>query len=245
MSPRNLDAQDLAFRQQLLRGALVTLTLDDKQAQTLRFQYNPETVTRARSGQWEHKENKKGATPAQEKARLDAQRGGGLYAKSETINIKIVFDVTEAILRGDADSNGKLPEDNGVLPELAILEGMAISKEQTGDDDKKSTDKLDSVAPMALLLILGPRSFPVVVTSVNIVEQRFTPMLVPTRAEVDLRFRVLESIENASNSTVAKAFAKLFADRKRLGQEIYPFSTSEAEAIAKALVPTDAGGKKP
>lgn len=239
MSPRNLDPSiNFGFPQQMLRGALVTLTLDNSKAQTLRFQYNPETITRARSGQWEHKENKKGSTPPQTKTLADGQRGGGLYAKSETINIKIVFDATEAILRGATDPNSKAPEDNGVLPELAVLERMAIAKEQSGDaDNKKDADKLDSVAPMALLLILGPRQFPVAVTALNIVEQRFTPMLVPIRAEVDIRFRVLESIENAANATIAKAFTKLVTDREQLGQAVYPFSNSEAEAVKKALEP--------
>lgn len=243
MSPRNLDpALGFAFEGKLERGSLVTLTLDAKQAQKLTFQYNPETVTRTRSGQWEHKENKKGSAPPQDKTLVDGQRGGGLYAKSETINLKLVFDATEAILRGDADANGKPPEENGVLPELAVLERMAIAREQTGEDDKKgASDKLDAVAPMALLLILGPRQFPVVVTALNIVEQRFTPRLVPIRAEVDIRFRVLESIENAANKTVASAFTKLVADRKSLAEGIYPFSASEATTIAQALNPQERG----
>jgi hypothetical protein len=241
VSPRNLDpALGFGFEQQLMRGSLVTLTLDSSQAQKLTFQYNPETITRTRSGQWEHKENKKGSPPPQAKTLVDGQRGGALYAKSETINIKIIFDATEAILRGATDPNGKLPEENGVLPELAVLERMAIAKEQAGDSDQKTNkdaDKLDSVAPMALLLILGPRQFPVAVTSLSIVEQRFTPALVPIRAECDIRFRVLESIENAANATVAKAFTKLVGDRKQIAEATYPFSDSEAAAVKGALDP--------
>jgi hypothetical protein len=236
---RNLDpALGFGFPAEMYHGVLVTLTLDGKNAQSLKFQYNPETITRTRSGQWEHKENKKSATPAQNKTQLDAQRGGGLYAKSETINIKLVFDVTEAILRGEPDRNGKMPEENGVLPEMAVLEGLAISKEQTGEDDKNKTSssKLDSVAPQALLLILGGnRAFPVVVTSVNIVEQKFTPLLIPIRCECDIRFRVLESIENASNSVIADAYTALMKDRKTRSEEIYPFEAEMAEIIANCL----------
>jgi hypothetical protein len=242
--PRNLDpALGFGFEHRLQRGVLVTLPrAGAKNAaktmfQALRFQYNPETVTRVRSGQWEHKENKKGAPSAQDKTKADGQRGGGLYAKSETINIKVVFDATEAILRGDPDPNGSTPEVNGVLPELAVLERMALAKEQTGEEEKKTGggDKLESLPPSELLLVLGPRRFPVVITNMNIVEQRFTPQFVPIRAEIDLRFRVLEISENASDSIIAETFKRLMEQRKSLSEGVYPVTSSEEAAITAAL----------
>jgi hypothetical protein len=244
VSPRNLDpALGFGFGRRLARGVLVTLPRSGAKGaaqqlfQSLPFQYNPESITRTRSGQWEHKENKKAATPAQNKTLVDGQRGGGLYAKSETINIKIVFDATEAILRGDADPNGALPSENGVLPELAVLERMALAKEQTEAEEKKTGggEKLESLPPSELLLVLGPRKFPVVITAMNIVEQRFTPGLVPIRAEVDLRFRVLEVSENAADKVIAQTFKDLMERRKALSEGVYPASGSDADAIAKAL----------
>jgi hypothetical protein len=240
VSPRNLDPSLVfGFERQLARGVIVTLPRAGAKNggktffQALPFQYNPETITRTRSGQWEHKENKKAATPAQTKTMTDGQRGGGLYAKSETINLKIVFDATEAILRDQGDVDSK----KGVLPELAILERMALAKEQTDEEAKKTGggEKLESLPPSELLLVLGPRKFPVVITAVNIVEQRFTPQLVPIRAEVDLRFRVLEVSENAADKIIAKTFEELMKQRKDLSEADYPPSGSDAEAIAGAL----------
>lgn len=244
MSPRNLDpALGFGFERRLARGVLVTLPRAGAKGgaktffQALPFQYNPENITRTRSGQWEHKENKKAATPAQNKTLVDGQRGGGLYAKSETINIKVVFDATEAILRGEQDPDGGSPSDNGVLPELAVLEQMALAKEQTDEEEKKTGggEKLESLPPSELLLVLGPRKFPVVITAMNIVEQRFTPKLVPIRAEIDLRFRVLEVSENAADKVIAQTFKDLMDKRKSLSEGVYPPSDSDAQAISKAL----------
>ncbi|GMU03344.1 hypothetical protein KH5H1_74660 [Corallococcus caeni] len=232
---RNLDPTLIAFDQQLQKGMLVTLpqTADDKKSEpsvrALRFQYNPETVTRTRAGQWE---TKPGKTPEQTKVLTDAQRGGGLHAKSETIALKLVFDVTEALLR---DTTGAGTQ--GVLPELAILEGMALGKDQTGEEEKKPATKLVSLNPTELLLMLGPRTFPVVITGMTIVEQRFDPALYPLRAEVDLRMRILEVGENAANNKVAQAFANLRDLRLRMEDLAVVKGADASTLIAQALAP--------
>ncbi|MBN8232846.1 hypothetical protein JYK02_35550 [Corallococcus macrosporus] len=232
---RNLDPTLIAFDQQLQKGMLVTLpqTADDKKSEpsvrALRFQYNPETVTRTRAGQWE---TKPGKTPEQTKVLTDGQRGGGLHAKSETIALKLVFDVTEALLR---DTKGAGTQ--GVLPELAILEGMALGKDQTGEEEKKPATKLVSLNPTELLLMLGPRTFPVVITGMTIVEQRFDPDLYPLRAEVDLRMRILEVGENAANNKVAQAFANLRDMRLRMEDLAVVKGADASTLIAQALAP--------
>ncbi|NOK11460.1 CIS tube protein [Corallococcus exercitus] len=232
---RNLDPTLIAFDQQLQKGMLVTLpqTADDTKSEpsvrALRFQYNPETVTRTRAGQWE---TKPGKTPEQTKVLTDAQRGGGLHAKSETIALKLVFDVTEALLR---DTTGEGTQ--GVLPELAILEGMALGKDQTGEEEKKPATKLVSLNPTELLLMLGPRTFPVVITGMTIVEQRFDPALYPLRAEVDLRMRILEVGENAANNKVAQAFANLRDLRLRMEDLAVVKGADASTLIAQALAP--------
>ncbi|RKH07820.1 hypothetical protein D7Y13_29325 [Corallococcus praedator] len=232
---RNLDPTLLAFDQQLARGMLVTLpqTAEDPKAEpsvrALRFQYNPETVTRTRAGQWE---SKPGKTPEQTKVLTDGQRGGGLHAKSETLALKLIFDVTEALLR-DREWAGT----SGVLPELALLEGMALGKDQTGEEEKKPATKLVSLTPTELLLLLGPRTFPVVITGMTIVEQRFDTGLFPLRAEVDLRMRILEVGENAANSKVAQAFNNL-RDQRREMEDLAAVKGADAQTlIAQALEP--------
>ena len=231
---RNLEPQTLALKQQLTKGVLVTLPQvtgsgQPTQVRALRFQYNPETVTRTRTGQWE---TKAGKNAAQDKVLMDAQRGGGLLAKSETLTLKVVFDVTEALLGPDAATY----EASGVLPELGVLEGMALGKDTLGEEEKKGP-KLISLHPTELLLVLGSRRFPVVLTAMTITEQRFDTKLTPTRAEVELRFRLLEASENAANSRVQKAFEALRQARDAAADEAVYTGTDEQDAISRALDP--------
>lgn len=232
---RHLDPNVIALKEKLQKGMLVSLpqkTPDGKstESRALKFQYNPETVTRTRAGQWEVGKKK---DPAQNKALQDAHRGGGLLAKSETLSLKIIFDATEAIL----GPNPSQYETDGVLPELAVLEGMALGKEATGEEEKKDAP-LISLNPTELLLVLGQRRFPVVVTSMTIAEQRFNLQLVPNRAEIDLRLRVLEVSENLANSKVRQTFEQLRQDRYDQSTKAAYTGTDEKEAIAKALDPS-------
>lgn len=238
----------------------------------LEFQYNPETVTRNRAGEWSTDRNRAGQkflTP-QDQRLLDGHRGGGLFAKSETIAFKIVLDASNELARSD-----ELLE-LGVLPQLGVLEQIALGGEElpsrvkkpkppkkkaddgktpgTGKDKpptadpKKPTDSTDAkakarakivpTAPSEVLLVLGPRVFPVVVTSMNIVERRFTPGLVPVRAEVDLQMRILQAGEVRHNRTAEQAFAKLAADRTRWSES----AVIEAEAQIVALDAAIRGG---
>src|SRR5262249_57912140 len=66
--PRSLEPTQVVLPAQLARGLLIGLPnpgakdasgQPDTRYETLRFQYNPETVTRTRSGQWERKLDKK------------------------------------------------------------------------------------------------------------------------------------------------------------------------------------------
>src|SRR5690606_12244735 len=55
----------------------------------LRFQYNPETITRTRSGSWESRQTGQRGQghPTRQDRASDAFRGGSLYAKSETLGM--------------------------------------------------------------------------------------------------------------------------------------------------------------
>lgn len=218
--PRNLEPNQIALPIQLSRGAIVSLPdpkagpTAEQVAEILRFQYNPETVTRTRTGQWEHRLDKKGKlTSAQAKAEMDNHRGGGLKAKSEMISMKLIFDATELLMRGGDQTDLIVA---GVLPELAVLERIALGPDLKPEPKKEDSEfPLISLNPSEILFVLGPRRFPAVITSLSIVEQRYSPALVPVRAEVDLRLRVLEATKSATNKLIATAFDELVADRQR------------------------------
>jgi len=236
--PRNLEPEQVALPYRIARGALVALPHpkagDSATFEILKFQFNPETVTRARTGQWERKLDKKSSKAAQEKVAADAQRGGALKSKSEIVSFKLIFDATELRLRESA-------EPDGVMPELAVLERFALGPDQLPDPPKKDNEfALVSLDPTEALLVLGPRSFPGVITQMNIVEQRFDVDLVPIRAEIDIRFRILE----ATTVAVNKDTAKIFEDLVKQGQDLSARAAESYQgdvkaAIGKALVPRE------
>ncbi len=248
----NLDPQLVAFEHQLLKGALVILPRPgevseaDKKAEktaleVLRFQYNPETIKRNRSGEWKvpkaNAKNKKGGhLSTQQVTAWAAEGAGALLARSETIDIKIVFDTTEAVLAGRAQT------ELGVLPQLAVLEQVALGKQSASDTKSKKKKKgPQPIRPDELLLVLGTaRKFPCVLTSLSITENRFTPQLVPTRAECDLKLKVLEPYEAKYNERIWTAFQELMNQRvERQAQALH--STGESKdsysAIVNALYP--------
>jgi hypothetical protein len=235
--PRNLEPELVALPYPLTRGALVAIpdpaAKDTTTFDVLRFQFNPESVTRARTGQWERKLDKKASKSAQEKAAGDAQRGGALKSKSEVISFKLIFDASELRMRDGADTDG-------VLPELAILERFALGPDQMPEPAKKDNEfPLIALNPTEALLVLGPRKFPGVITQMNIVEQRFDLGLVPVRAEVDIRFRVLEAKAISVNKDTQKFFDELINQRTSMSAKAESsYSGSIEEALTKALTPT-------
>lgn len=240
--PRNLEPGQIALPIQLSRGAIVALP-DPKAApaeqiaEILRFQYNPEAVTRTRTGQWEHRLDKKGKpTSAQAKNEADNHRGGGLKANSEMINLKLIFDASELLLRGDDPGDLMLA---GVLPELAVLERMALGPDQRpAPPPQDGEHPLISLNPSEVLFVLGPRRFPAVITALTITEQRYNPALVPVRAEADVRLRVLEATKSATSKLIATAFDELLAGRERSAAAAAEVVRGDLQAaIAAALDP--------
>lgn len=240
--PRNLQPQLIALPYAIARGGLISLphpkAKNPNAMEILRFQYNPDTVTRARTGQWERKLEKKSTKAPQEKAAADGTRGGALKSKSELISFKLVFDATELRLQDDTDQDG-------ILPELSVLERFALGPDQIPDPPKKGENEfaLISLDPTEALLVLGKRTYPGVITQMNIVEQRFDVDLVPIRAEIDLRFRVLETTAIASNPNVEKFFKEMLEQREALaGKAAEAYEGDIKEAIGKALTPRRARG---
>ncbi len=237
--PRNLDPRLIAFEGKLERGAIMRLEdagnasgSEELAGTVLRFQYNPETITRTRAGKWEQRKKRKGLTVAspQEIRSRSGQGSSALLAESEQISMKVVFDATEAVLAGRSDS------DQGVLPELAFLELASIGREGV----KKSPDReeVQPIRPDELLLILGTaRLFPVVLTSLTITEQKFLPTLVPLRAEVDLKFNVLEPTESAYRRWIDAAFQRLLDNRTNAAA-----MAAADEALAGAIAQELGGG---
>lgn len=231
---RNFNPQLIAFEGKLEKGSLVLLS---KAAvpKVLTFQYNPESITRNRTGAWEPRKNQndKKPTPA-DKSGQSSLRGGGLYAKAETIAMKLLFDATELTLKDPVEGSKY-----GVLPELGFLEGIALAEAPKDDPAKKKDPKkgtqITALAPKEVLLVLGARSFPVIVTSMNIVEKRFSPDLVPLRAEVDLQMQILEATEVTGHAMVQASYERLLKAREENAARAAAGSRESNDVIMKAL----------
>lgn len=243
--PRNLDPQLVAFEGALERGAILRLERpgdtrqggtgagqnDELAGKVLRFQFNPETITRTRTGKWEPRKKRRGAKIAspQEVRTASGQGSSGLLAESEQISLRVTFDATEAVLAGRTGSR------HGILPELAFLELASIGRE--GNEGNRDREKVQPIRPDELLLVLGAeRIFPVVLTGLSITEQKFLPTLVPLRAEVELKFNVLEPAESAYRQWIGQAFDRVM--RKRVAMSAAAERRGDVlTAIADALQP--------
>jgi hypothetical protein len=256
VGPRNLDPQIDALGHRLEHAALVRIPqpgpAGDKAAapagipehQVLRFQYNPETLTRSRQGSWEARKSRRaGVSPPQEsRTERGGMGSGAVNAESEQLSFKLVFDATEAILAGRPDAGA-----TGVLPELAFLEvgvrgqeGPPAPAPARGGAAAKPGQKAQPVRPDEMLLVLGGRAFPVVITSLSITEQKFLPTLVPVRAEVDLRLTVLESGESAYRQWISTSFGALMRQRTEAARAVTV--TSPLTAVTDALTTAFGGG---
>jgi hypothetical protein len=253
---RFLDPGLVAFENALEHGALVRLRTpaptvsggslsltragspDQPADQVLHFQYNPETITRTRQGSWEARSQRRPGTPSpSERTTRGAQGSGAVNAESEQITLKLVFDATEAILTGRTEA-----PDKGVLPELAFFEVTTLGKESgaqggaggRGASARTGSQRAQPVRPDELLLVLGAsRTFPVVITNLTVTEQKWTPALVPIRAEVDLRLSVLEPGESAYAAWISQVFGDLLAQRTANAEVAH--GRSALDAVARSL----------
>ncbi len=266
--PNNLDPQLVApVDAKLDRGMLLIIPEYNAKGtgrsyESMQFQFNPETVTRTRQGEWTT--DRARAAARQDRAIEEGHRGGGLRAKSEVIELKLVFDATERTLREDSLQN--------ILPELAFLERVALGGDEPmktevqekvpgkklpdekqkatvagnqkggtetacGKTDTKPTYKtrIQGTAPSELLLVLGPRTFPVVLTMLKVEEQRFNPSLEPVRALCECKFRVLEVQEVKHNKPAEVAFTELMRQRLQDAALVTPGESSRVGAIVGEL----------
>ncbi len=223
-------------RPRIAKGVLVSLpdTNLGREQRVLRFQYNPENITRSVDAQWEHEDDRKGVASNQDESRLDGQRGGGLRVQSEKISLRLIFDATEVQVWDDAS------REDGVLPELALLREIAFGQRQAAEVEQEQ-NRIDVLHPPEVLLILGKRTFPIVITSLSVTEKRFDTELVPVRAEVDLQMTVLEPQEAAENQAIVRAFKNLAKQRSDLAVR-YSETSSEVAAVLNSLMGTERTG---
>jgi len=165
----------------MLKGALVSLSSVVPIPSLIRFQYNPEKLTRK-------------VTPAfyasgSDKKRVEPARFTG--APSETIDLEARFDATDGL-----ESGSVMTGTMGIRPQLSALELFAYPSliSVAKDTLLRSMGTVGAVAVPAArtLLIFGmTRIVPVRITSISITEELFDSNLNPIRASASLSMEVV------------------------------------------------------
>lgn len=162
-----------------LKGAIVSLNPPDPTPRVVVFQYNPNTLTRSLTAQFQENEGKTGDPP----------RFKG--APEETIKIDVEIDAADQLERGDEAAG-----DVGILPQLAALEILLYpSSEQVKTNNTLlkigTIEIVPTAAPLTLFIWGKRRILPVRITEFSVTEDAHHPNLSPIRAKVALGMRVL------------------------------------------------------
>ena len=167
----------------VLRGGFVLLdTLSGRPVKTIRFQFNPDSLTRTLQPQGI------GSEPGD---RLEALRLKG--PPHETLKFDAEFDAADQLDRPDLNPREAA---NGVAPILAALElSIYPTVSQLMAEDQMAGSGMIEIAPVEsplMVLVLGQkRVVPVRLTDLTITEEAFDTALDPIRAKASIGVRVL------------------------------------------------------
>lgn len=163
----------------LTRGAIVSVTAMNAQADIIMFQYNPETMRRTLTPQ---------RLEAQQNRR-DEQRLTGPPRESITMSVEI--DATDQL------ETASFPATRlGLYPVLAALETLLYPRSSLVLNNEilaqvGITEVIPAASPMTLLVWGVKRVVPVRLTSFSVDEQHYDTHLNPIQAKVELGMDVL------------------------------------------------------
>jgi hypothetical protein len=163
----------------LIKGALIGIDPLNPLAGIVVFQYNPETMTRRLEPRAAGGDGDPG----------EATRLSG--PPKETITVSIEIDAADQLEQGNPQAVTM-----GIHPTLAALEMMLYPKSATviANTILAAVGTIE-ILPMEgpfILFVWGPqRVLPVRLTSLNITEEAYDPLLNPIRAKVELSLTVL------------------------------------------------------
>ena len=162
----------------LARGALGTV-VRNQMDQVVTFQYNPESIKRS-------------LTPQVASGEPPDHTGETRFtdAPQQNISFTAFFDAADALSVGDQTA-----VNNGIAPQLAILERLIYpTRQQIEDRDQDRDSGVMEVVPLtapSLVLVWGPkRTLPVRLTQLEITEEAFDANLNPIRAQVSITVAV-------------------------------------------------------
>lgn len=198
----------------LQHGSIIAIDQVSKQQTEIKFQYNPDTLTR----------------------RLTAQTASGNYDRSEafrlkgppeeTISLEIEIDATDKLETADNDT-----VQMGIYPRLATLELLLYpqSKVVIANETLANQGIIEIVppeAPLTLFVWGTNRTLPVRLTSFSITEEAFDPNLNPIRARVSLDLTVLNYVDLGLPSDGGQIFMTYQKQREQMAKKNTPGNPS-------------------
>lgn len=163
----------------LLKGAIVALNDSNMPTNIIRFQFNPDTLSRSLQAQM----------PGEGGAQPDALRLKG--PPVETIKLEVEIDATDQLEKGEVTAAAM-----GIHPQLAVLETLIYPSSSLVIANAAllasgAVEIIQPEAPLTLFVWGVGRVLPVKLTGFDITEEAYDTMLNPIRARVSLGLRVL------------------------------------------------------
>ena len=219
------DGGSRKYVHRLLKGAFVEVPVNKKKPLKLEpvyFQFNPETLERTKSGKWTSAQSQRQKVEeAQSKPEFRRLKGkkvkAGFVPAPEKINLTLRLDSTEKVTR--APSSKQADTSEGILPELAALEGlMKKARTEVMVKGKRKSPTLTRTKDIPLVLFVwgNYRVIPVTLLSMTITEQRFDHLLTPVRAEVRVSLQVLEEEDAKLNKEAFQAYTFTENEKKTM-----------------------------
>lgn len=164
---------------QLMKGALVGVDDAGATANMIKFQYNPDSLSRSLQAQ----------TATEGGSRAEVLRLKG--APVETIRLEVILDATDLLEVADGSATTL-----GIHPQLAALETLIYpsSSRVILNQSLMAAGTLEVIPPASpfTLFIWGPkRVLPVRLADFSITEEAYDSNLNPIRAKISLNLRVL------------------------------------------------------
>lgn len=180
----------------------------------VKFQFNPEELSRSRSLSFQPPGGKRRRRKAQSLREFHqlqndlhvVRKKQDVTIEEESISFDIRLDATEWLGWGD-----DIAIEYGIAPELATLELLALPQKRTKkeDDSDERGISFSKTARLPLVLFVWGRRkvLPVNVNSLSIKETEFSPDLNPVRAVVSIKLTVIEGPNPGYMTTWSKALA--------------------------------------
>ncbi|MCL2643478.1 MAG: hypothetical protein FWD52_08240 [Candidatus Bathyarchaeota archaeon] len=164
-----------------LKGAIVVLDTPSSTPRFIKFQYNPDSITR-------------NLTPKYTKVEGDNSETFRLNGSpDEELSVDIEFDATDDL---EHPKQNSVAVGLGISPQLAMLEAILYpsSDQVAANESLAKLGKMEIVPPMGSLILFAfgvNKILPVAIKSYSITEEAYDNMLNPIRAKVKITMNAL------------------------------------------------------